>query len=298
MDLSYGKDDSPAKLTGRPQIIGLEDRCHSISLKNEIVEKFRTLLHRLMILVAEDGRMPRTMKVTIRKFDPHRKTNIKEQKQCNISPSLFTIKNAIQLSPNAEDKLVTIIMSLFHKLVNLDNSFHVTLLGLAFTKFHERQLEKSSIASFLVKNLSVQSVTSLKSNKEASYETTKMDCSPLQKSGDCNTDGSESEIESSPKKTKLSTLIVKRRCMQSSLNCPSPSKLRVAELKLNAREIDHASSANLQDIRGNNVDSEVFKELPSEVQKELIEEWKREKKVSCSIIKKPNTLLTYLIKNK
>lgn len=294
MDLSYGKDNSPVKLTGRLQIIGIEDSCHSISLENEIIQKFRALLHRLMILVAEDGRMPRTVKVTIRKFDLHRKTNIKEQKQCNISPTLFTIKNAIQLSLNTEDKLVTIIMSLFHKLVNMNNAFHVTLLGLAFTKFQEQQLGKSSAASFLVKILAVQSVTSLKNTNETNYKSTKMDFSVSEKSSDCNTDGSESE-ESSPKKSKLGTLIVKRRCIGSSLNCPSPSKLRVAELKLNTREIDQSSSTNLQYICGN-VDSEVFKELPTDVQQELIEEWRREKKVSCSIIKKtkPQQHIAYL----
>lgn len=299
INLSYGKDESPVKLTGKPQSIGIEDSCRTISVEIEAKDKFRLLLHRLMILVAEDGRIPRTVKVTLRKFDTHKKNSHREQRQCNISPSLFTIINTtIQLSESSEEKLMILIMNLFHKLVDISKPFHVTLLGLSFTKFQERQLGKNSITSFLMKNLSVQSVTSLQSNKSA--ESTSMECSPISnKSCDFNTDGSESEIEPSPKKTKLSTLIAKRRCFGSTVDSASPSKLRVAELRLNSREMDQSPSGHL-DACPENVDSDVFQELPPDVQQELIEQWKMEKKITCPVLKKPktNTLLTYLIKNK
>lgn len=291
VDLSYGIDNSPVKPTGKPQSIGLEDSFRTISLETEVKEKFSQLLNRIMILLREDGRLPRTIKVTVRKFDQNRKTSHREQKQCNVSPSLFTFKNNIQFTQSSEEKVLAVIMRLFHKLTDIKKPFHITLLGLAFTKFQERQTGKHSIASFLMNNISVQAVTSLQNSKDLST-TTPMDCSAP--SSGCNTDGSESEVEPSPKKGKYCTLIAKRRCLSSEIDCPSPSKLRVAELRLNSREMDRPPLENCPD----NIDPDVFNELPHDVQQELLQQWKNEKKTQNPASKpKQNTLLKYLIKN-
>lgn len=294
MNLSFGKDATAVKSTGKPLSIGLEDSCRSISVETEIKDKFLQLLNRLMLLVNEDGRIPRTIKVTVRKFDTSRKTSLREQRQCNISPSFFTTKHFLKLSQSSEEKIMTVIMRLFHKLVDINKPFHITLLGLAFTKFQERQTGKQSIASFLMNNISVQSVTSLQSTRDSSNISSPMDCSPTSLS-DFNTDGSESEVEPSPKKGKFGKLIAKRRCFNSSVDCPSPSKLRVSELRLNSREMERLPIENCPE----DVDPEVFNELPSEVQQELIQQWKTEKKTLTPATKpKTNTLLKYLIKNK
>ncbi|GLV39619.1 DNA polymerase iota [Carabus blaptoides fortunei] len=319
MDLCYGRDMSPVKISGRPQSIGLEDSCKSISVETEVHDKFRQLLHRLMVLVGEDGRIPRTLKMTVRKFDTLRQQSHREQRQCNISPTLFSAAhNTVQLAVGAEDKIMVSIMHLFHKLVNISRPFHVTLLGLAFTKFQERLHGKHSIASFLMKNLSVQSITSLQSNTASG---TTMDYSPVSQhhlsTSDFQTDGSESEVEPSPKKTKLGTLIVKRRCLDMPVECPSPSKLRVAELRLSSRDsLDQSPSSTttgggtVVESTGefrcpDNVDPEVFKELPVDVQNELLQQWKLEQQKKTSTARPPlkkqkttNTLLGYLIKNK
>lgn len=322
MDLCYGRDTSPVKVSGRPQSIGLEDSCKSISVETEVQDKFRQLLHRLMVLVGEDGRIPRTLKMTVRKFDTVRRQSHREQRQCNISPTLFSAAHSsVQLAAGAEDKVMASIMNLFHKLVNISRPFHVTLLGLAFTKFQERLHGKHSIASFLMKNLSVQSITSLQSNLP-SAGAAPMDYSPVSQhhlsASDFQTDGSESEVEPSPKKTKLGTLIVKRRCLDLPVECPSPSKLRVAELRLNSRDsldqsppptttatasvVDNTTEFRCPD----NVDPEVFKELPVDVQNELLQQWKLEQQQKKTTTARPplkkqkttNTLLGYLIKNK
>lgn len=294
LDLSYGRDPSLVKVTGKPQSIGLEDACRTISVDTEVREKFSQLLTRLMVLVSEDGRIPRTIKVTLRKFDTARKTSHREQRQCNVSPSFFTVKNSIQLSQSSEDKIMSVIMRLFHKLVDISKPFHISLLGLAFTKFQDRQSGKHSIASFLMNNISVQSITNLQNSRDTSNTSVPMDCSTP--SSDFNTDGSESEVEPSPKKGKFGSLIAKRRCLNNAIDCPSPSKLRVAELRLNSREMERSPLENCPD----NVDPEVFNELPADVQQELLQQWKSEKKTvpTNSKPKTNNTLLKYLIKNK
>lgn len=306
-NLVNGKDTSVVKQSGRPQSIGLEDSCKSISLETEIKEKLHQLLHRLMILVQEDGRIPKTIKLTVRKFDNYSKTSHRESRQVNINPKLFLVGDVIKLTDTSEDKLMTIVMNLFSKIIELQKSFHITLLGLSFTKFIQRANGKNSITNFLKKNVEVQSLTSIQ-NKGNNSNFMDYTNNPIV---ELNTDGSESEFEPSPKKTKLSSLIINRQCFNiSDVECPSPSKLKVAELQLNPKDPESSEKINYDqhtpskaDNNHNvkcppNVDSEVFKQLPFDVQQELWDDYKSQLGQSFKQIKKPktNTLLNYFVK--
>jgi hypothetical protein len=88
-DLSYGRDSSTVKASGKPKSIGLEDSCKSISIRCDVEQKFRLLLARLIQQISEDDRIPVCIKLTLRKYDPANKTSHRKTKQCNILPSLF-----------------------------------------------------------------------------------------------------------------------------------------------------------------------------------------------------------------
>lgn len=244
--LSFGIDNLPVKQSGKPQSIGLEDGFRRVSLESEVKDKFSLLLQKLMVLLSEDGRVPSAVKVTVRKYDSDKKTSHRESKQCNISSSCFSPINIGQLSPKSHEKLMANVMQLFSKMIDISKPFHLTLLGVAFTKFQERHTGKSSIASFLRKDISVQSVTSFKNVTLVSddMEWASTSHSPFHKSIFFNSErsGSESEAEPSPKKSKVTQMeswLARRKrvvCKDDDSDDASPSKLRVSELRLNSSD--------------------------------------------------------------
>lgn len=256
---SFGIDKSAVVATGKSKTISIEDSCRSISFRADVEEKFRLLLIRLVNQVSEDGRIPMVVKITVRKYDAVKKTSHRETKQANILPSLF--KDAgngkIVLVEHGQEKLLKIVMRLFERVVNLKLPFNITLLGLAFSKFQEHRRMTRSIANFLIRtaDVEVQSITSLSSdglqyiqsikNYQLRGSPTQMDFDTISEASHASysSDISESEIEPSPKKNKFSISLAKRRCLASSCftsaaETASPSKLRVAELRLNSKESD------------------------------------------------------------
>lgn len=336
---SFGRDASGVKPSGKPKSISLEDSCRSISVRADVEEKFRLLLIRLIEQVIEDGRIPIIIKIIVRKFDGHRKSSHRETKQANILPALFrqTGEGKILLTEGGHEKLLKTVMHLFERAVNLSKPFNITLLGLAFAKFQESRKGSRSIANFLIKksDVEVQSITNL-SSEGFSPNATEVapryyTSSPMHvdfesvsdtSHASCSSDVSESEIEPSPKKTRIGFLIAKRRCFMpggdTGSDMSSPSKLRVSDLRLNSRDQDQFSprSAPISPIANNqfgptsasslihhlssisvesstsssslgkdisdaaipdcpaSVDPTVFRELPEDVQQELLAQWR------------------------
>lgn len=108
-----------------------------------------------MILIGEDGRIPRTIKLTVRIFNKALRVARKETKQCNINSNLFTLTDTVKLSSDSEKKLMKTIMLLFSKIVDIKKPFHVSLLGLSFTKFQENLSNQCSLTNFFKKNIEV-----------------------------------------------------------------------------------------------------------------------------------------------
>lgn len=334
--LSLGEDRAPVKQTGKPQSIGLEDSFKTVSVKSEVEEKFSALLQRLLVLVREDGRIPVSLRVTLRKKDARRVSSHRESRQCQISPSIFVMNNgALTVTETGQTKLLGIIMRLFNKLVDLSKPFHLTLVGLAFTKFQDRMTGRSSIVNYLMNDISVQSVLNIQNDCDTS--TSSMDYSAVSPSSSTTTDLSDAEVEPSPKKPKKVNWIAKRRCL-SNHDVASPSKLRVGELRLNSKELEKVSELrlnsrdksltpraspvkdNLSDTsehsmkdltEGNHddcpsyIDKEVFNALPDEMQQELKVMWKNpstsEMPRSSPRTKnktKPNTIMKYFVPQK
>ncbi|XP_053613630.1 DNA polymerase iota [Plodia interpunctella] len=333
--LSLGEDNTPVKQTGKPQSIGLEDSFKTVSVKSEVEDKFSALLQRLLVLVREDGRIPVSLRVTLRKKDAKRLSSHRESRQCQISPSIFTISNGtLTVTEVGQQKLMTIIMRLFNKLIDLSKPFHLTLVGLAFTKFQERMTGRGSIVNYLMNDISVQSVLNLQNDCDTSASS--MDYSAASPSSSTTTDLSDGEVEPSPKKPKKVNWIAKRRCL-SKEDVASPSKLKVAELRLNSKELEKVSelrlnsrdrsltpraspakdnlsdtSDTMKDVAEGGcedcpsyVDKEVFNALPDDMQQELKAMWKNpsSSQVTRSSPRtmnkaKPNTLLKYFVPHK
>ncbi|KAL0270249.1 UNVERIFIED_CONTAM: hypothetical protein PYX00_007721 [Menopon gallinae] len=284
-NLCVGVDNSVVKRSGKPNTIGLQNGFCKISVESDVKEKFRILLMRLMTLVEEDGRIPMVVKVTVRKYDNVRKVGQKETKQSPIPSCLFTHPVG-KLTEESTNRLLNIIMGLFHRIVDISQPFHLTLLGVAFTKFQEKTGNRS-IASFLLKkrDLSVQSLTSFVSNEgEVIVEELS--------TPSCSKSESESEAEPSPKKTKLDIVIKKRKLNEEEMDLCSPSKLKVAELNLNG-DSDYSGDCP------EDIDPEVFRELPHDMQQELINHWKLTMtKSKSNSNSKQSLILKYCIPNK
>lgn len=354
-DLSFGIDNAPVKASGKPKTISLEDACKSISLRAEVEEKFRVLVTRLALLIADDGRIPVSIKIILRKFDGTKRVSHRETKQANIQPSIFKqVDGKIQLVDGGQQMLLNVVMKLFEKTIDMTKSFNITLLGLAFTKF-QQQHKGAKIANFFIKksDIEVNELTSFSSDGYSPnvslsdsykrHEMSRLSSSPMGMDLDaasdttsiasCSSDVSESDLEPSPKK-KRGFPFAKRRSHLTPIDCydASPSKLscRVGDLRLNSREFDSVPSTStpthIQSISKQFtaqlkttspttaaaksepvvLSNEVFKELPLDVQHELLESWclpitkslGQGSSTQTSGKVKSNTLHRYFIANK
>lgn len=270
-DWSHGRDPAAVRASGAPKSIGLEDSCRSISARLDAEQKFRLLLIRLIEQVIEDGRIPIVIKITVRKWDALRRSSHRETKQAACpGPQLFRQlgDGRILLAEGAHEKLLHTVMLLFERAVDLRRPFNITLLGLAFSKFAERAPRAGAtrgIASFLIRkaDVEVQSITSLSSDaygmvagggdggapRYVTASPVHMDFESISDTShaSCSSDVSDTEVEPSPKKSRLggaaALRMSKRRCLQVGaavgavrFDAASPSKLRVGELRLSSRE--------------------------------------------------------------
>ena len=160
LGLSWGRDGSRVKMSGRVASIGLEDRFRAIQDKAGVKEKIVWLLGRLGELLAEDGRQATTLRVTLRDLqkDKEVKKFTKESRQCKVTPRLFILE-AGSLKSSSVQELTDLSLSLVGKMINFSQPFHLTLLGIALTDFVEQMEAKGSIKRFF-------SPTKLQQNKE------------------------------------------------------------------------------------------------------------------------------------
>ncbi|KAL6258127.1 hypothetical protein P5V15_010046 [Pogonomyrmex californicus] len=296
-----GIDETAVKPSGKKQSIGLEDGFKSVSLVAEVESRLGALLRRLTELAMEDGRIPTAMRITVRKHNLNKPTSGKrETRQCTLPKLLLpSSKNGMY----DHSKMLTLAMKLFLRLVDVSKPFHLTLLGVAFTKFEERAYGRSSIAPFLCKQVAVHSVLDISSeegisemnqgspmsiNQDSndsldqsatsimSTATSSLSCSPISKlcmASQNTEDDLQNEIEPLPKKTKLEVWLRGRR--------ESPSN-EMASLRLSPSSPMQLSPT---------VDTTVFTTLPIE-RREVTRSWPTTSKP------KPNNILKYFIANK
>ncbi|XP_066594157.1 DNA polymerase iota-like [Prorops nasuta] len=302
-DTAEGIDETPLKPSGRQQTITLEESTgfKSVSLVAEVEARLGAMLRRLTELAMEDGRIPLALRITVRKQESNKPMSGKrETRQCALPKHLLpSTKNSIYDHP----KLLALAMKLFHRAVDVSKPFHLTLLGVAFTKFEERLSGRSSITSFLRKQVAVQSVLDISSEEGLSDISLGSPMSINQDSNDSieqshsanSTNVSISsvisgsskpmattiaeddlvgEVEPLPKKTKLEVWLSGRR--------ESPSN-EMADLRLGPSSPMQLSPK---------VDPTLLKSLPVDIQREIDLPWPTTSKP------KSNKILKYFIANK
>ncbi|XP_033749391.1 DNA polymerase iota-like isoform X2 [Pecten maximus] len=144
--LSFGVDDSHVITFGRPQTLSDEDSFKKCSTVKDTRSKVRELLSSLTKRLLDDGRTPQTLRLTIRKLTTaDKKWTNRESRQCPI-PGHVMLSLCSDKLGKLIDQLEEITMTLFTKLVNTKEPFHLTLMNIAFCSLVEKS--KNAISSF------------------------------------------------------------------------------------------------------------------------------------------------------
>lgn len=273
----YGVDDTEVKETGKQQVIGLEEAFKKISTMMDIEKKLTGLVERGMVLLQEDGRYPTTVRVSIRKYSNSEEyMRQRESKQCAINPSIFR-------SSTAKEQIIEVAVSLFKKMVDHNKPFHLTLIGLAFTKFQEETPAKNSLMELFKKKWEDKGKVS---NKECSIgysesfkETKEKRDDNLHETIFGNID--EAVLNELPEDIRAEVL--ENYSIQNHLNSPGTSNPYRAQ--------------NIVDCPPG-VDAEVFSVLPHDIQLELIKDAneKNPNRIVRTSPKRQNSILNYLKK--
>ncbi|XP_022202945.2 DNA polymerase iota [Nilaparvata lugens] len=196
-DSSFGVDNSEVKVSGKPQSISVEDAfIKSVTNMGVVRQKYTNLIKKLLIQVDEDGRIPKTIKVTVRTYNNELKTNnSRESRQQPSDKSWFT---SLKNKPDRVDKILETVMKLFSKMVPMEN-FLLTLVGVGFTNFGDSNKSvltffhnqtSSSVESEISEcSTSVDTISSDSQSRKRSFPETK-DSDPS-----CSSSISESNVE-------------------------------------------------------------------------------------------------------
>ncbi|XP_055891342.1 DNA polymerase iota-like [Biomphalaria glabrata] len=157
INCSFGRDDSPVIKFELPQSMSDEDSFQCCNTFDDAERRIKGLIHSLLLRVCEDGRVPQTVRLTIRRichgaqtWEKYRK---RESRQCPVPRSIFTgIHNNLHSIDAACDLIMPILINLFKKLVNIAKPFHLTLINIGFTNLVKCTEEKSKISSYFLKS--------------------------------------------------------------------------------------------------------------------------------------------------
>ncbi|XP_053909289.1 DNA polymerase iota [Cuculus canorus] len=281
--LSYGDDDSPVTPSGPPQSFSDEDSFKKCSTEAEVKEKLLELLPNLLERVYKDGRRPHTLRLTIRQSSSSERWFHRESRQCPIPPHLlqrFGQGNANLLSP-----LVDVLMKLFHKMINVEVPFHLTLLSVTFSNLKELPSTKKGSIGFYLKEMPP------KRDREVD-------------------DGDAVWLQS-----HWRTRATKARRHLEEKDVPEAQVLN-GPVPFSPHPVDHLEDTPKAMVCGQpeptevvvfppDVDPQTFSELPPDVQEDLMAQWKSQEAISKPLEKpkatnekrssaQVNTLLRYL----
>ncbi|XP_061874719.1 DNA polymerase iota isoform X2 [Colius striatus] len=233
--LSYGEDDSPVTPSGPPQVQSFsdEDSFKKCSSEGEVKEKIEELLPNLLDRIERDGRQPHTVRLTIRQFSCTNKWFSRESRQCPVPPHLlhkFGKGRSNIISP-----LVDLLMKLFRKMIDVAQPFHLTLLSVCFSNLKDLPSSKKGSIGFYLKQMSPPSGSG-KRVREVE-------------------DVSQGEGSASRNKSFKGTGTTKTR-------------------KLSEEKESDTKPAGIPDLPfplcPGGTDQEVFRELPEDIQKEIV----------------------------
>ncbi|XP_059192229.1 DNA polymerase iota [Centropristis striata] len=269
-NLALGIDDSPVTPTGAPQSLSDEDSFKKMSSTKEVSEKIHELLSSLVERMHKDGRQPQTFRLTIRRYSATNKWFSRESRQCPI-PSHIGQKITSSSSEDAVVQLVPLAVKLFHKMVDSRAAFHLTLINVCFSNLQTRGAAasgKGSIASFFAHSTSPR--------KTQVHSSQSQDASSQSGDSLC-TDQQFSAHSVMTQCTSQKTVTTKSPRGSEAAPHWFKRKERVVEEPLLQRESCSTAKSDPEEtnITGThrlpaNVDPDVFRFLPEEIQKELL----------------------------
>ncbi|CAG5925139.1 unnamed protein product [Menidia menidia] len=256
-NLALGIDDSPVTPTGAPQSLSDEDSFKKMSSTTEVLEKIRELLTSLGERMHKDGRLPQTFRLTIRRYSATNKWFSRESRQLPI-PIHIAQKMTSGSTEDAVVQLVPLAMKLFHKMVDSNAAFHLTLINVCFSNLQTRAAAvsgKGAITSFFS-----QSSPPKKKQLEDSSQDARRRCLDEGEVGVHNTNRGKVTTQSSFSSAAASQGVEQK---QSSLHAAEEEQ---RESGCFLKETNNLASVRLPP----NVDPEVFELLPEEIQQELL----------------------------
>ncbi|XP_019319564.2 DNA polymerase iota isoform X2 [Panthera pardus] len=161
--LSFGEDNSPVTPSGPPQSFSEEDSFKKCSSEVEAKNKIEELLASLLNRVCQDGRKPHTIRLIIRRYSPENHCS-RESRQCPI-PS-HVIQKLGTGNYDVMTPMVDILMKLFRNMVNVKMPFHLTLLSVCLCNLKAlTTAKKGTIDYYLTPSLSTTSRSGKRSFK-------------------------------------------------------------------------------------------------------------------------------------
>ncbi|XP_037662091.1 DNA polymerase iota isoform X2 [Choloepus didactylus] len=243
--LSFGEDNSPVMPSGPPQSFSEEDSFKKCSSEVEAKKKIEELLASLLNRVCQDGRKPYTIRLIIRRYSSEKHYS-RESRQCPI-PS-HVIQKLGTGNYDVMTPMVDILMKLFRNMVNVKMPFHLTLLSVCFCNLKAlNTAKKGPIDYYLTSSLSTASCSGKRSFK---MKDTHME--DYSKDKETNWDFLPSGRIESP------------RTGESPLDTTNFSK---------EKDINDFLLHSLPE----GIDQEVFKQLPGDIQEEILSGKSREK---------------------
>uniref|UniRef100_UPI0037E7B48C DNA polymerase iota n=1 Tax=Semicossyphus pulcher TaxID=241346 RepID=UPI0037E7B48C len=267
-NLALGVDDSPVTPTGAPQSLSDEDSFKKMSSTKEVLEKIQELLSSLVERMHKDGRQPQTFRLTTRKYSATNKWFSRESRQCPI-PNHIGQKITSGSSDDAVVQLVPLAMKLFHKMIDSSAAFHLTLINVCFSNLQSRGAAvsgKGSITSFFTQTTSPRKTQIFSSqSQDDSSQTGGHHCVDHQFI--TQHISQETLTTKSPRSSGAALYGFKRK--QSPVVAEEdhpPQKVPCSTERSNPDETNNTMTQRLPP----NVDPEVFRLLPEEIQKELL----------------------------
>ncbi|KAK7822455.1 hypothetical protein U0070_001622 [Myodes glareolus] len=230
--LSFGEDSSPVTPSGPPQSFSEEDTFKKCSSEAEAKTKIEELLSSLLNRVCHDGRKPHTIRLVIRRYSP--KHCHRESRQCPI-PSHVIQKLGTE-NYDAVTPLVDILMKLFRNMVNVKLPFHLTLLSVCFCNLKALNTAKKGPMDFYL----TSSLSTTAHSGKRSF-----------KAKDTHNDDVYKEKEANWER-------LPSRRIESSRTGESPSDAPCVSKDFPLPALPEG------------VDHEVFKQLPADIQEEIL----------------------------
>ncbi|KAK3879168.1 hypothetical protein Pcinc_016246 [Petrolisthes cinctipes] len=253
-EVSNGIDETSVKKSGKAQSVGLEDAFTKVNSVAEVKVKYQILLERLLKLLREDGRVPVSIRVSVRKFDLAKRFGHRETRQTSISSSLFP-DGVNNVGENTRSSLMKTVMGLFQKMVDTSKDFHLTLVGVAFNKLIERVRKGKDISSFFGKRTREETTETYKYTTDNEC---KRLCVPL--SPEKSSDGHESIREFEQ--------INMDKLNDKSLLTSEPLDPILELESTDCRRVDNNTEDSDLVLKG--IDPEVFRSLPEEIKQEVL----------------------------